>query len=132
MPEALLERCDPVLRQLLGRTAWTEVGWYQPQSEDVPLRSWLAARVGRRRCGNHPPRSRSRRWAPGNETGWMPLTAEVVGSEFLIGADGGHWGPGVRDFMAADSDGSAVVISASALADAGYSVDMTKARPIRP
>ncbi len=45
MPEALLERCDPVLRQLLG-DGLTEVGWYQPQPEDVPLRSWLAARVG--------------------------------------------------------------------------------------
>lgn len=45
MPEALLERCDPVLRQLLGDGA-TEVGWYQPQPEDVPLRAWLAARIG--------------------------------------------------------------------------------------
>ena len=45
MPEPLLERCDPVLRQLLG-DGLTEVGWYQPQPEDVPLRSWLAARVG--------------------------------------------------------------------------------------
>ncbi len=45
MPADLLERCDPVVRQLLG-DGRTEVGWYQPQPEDVPLRSWLAARVG--------------------------------------------------------------------------------------
>lgn len=45
IPETLLDRCDPVLRQLLG-DGRTEVGWYQPQSEDVPLRSWLTARVG--------------------------------------------------------------------------------------
>ena len=45
VPAALLERCDPVLRQLLGDGV-TEVGWYQPQPEDVPLRSWLAARLG--------------------------------------------------------------------------------------
>ena len=43
---------------------------------------------------------------------------------------GSHWGSGVRDFMASDS--SQVVISAAALADAGYTVDMSKARPIRP
>ena len=45
MPEALLERCDPVLRQLLG-DGTTEVGWYQPQPRDVPLRTWLVSRVG--------------------------------------------------------------------------------------
>lgn len=43
--EALLDRCDPVLRQLLG-DGRTEVGWYQPQPEDVPLRTWLSARLG--------------------------------------------------------------------------------------
>jgi len=40
MPARLLRRCDPVVRQLLGDGA-TEVGWYQPQREDVPLRTWL-------------------------------------------------------------------------------------------
>lgn len=45
MPAELLERCDPVLRQLLGDGA-TEVGWYQPQPQDVPLKTWLVARLG--------------------------------------------------------------------------------------
>ncbi|MDE2784700.1 MAG: Ig-like domain-containing protein [Gemmatimonadota bacterium] len=45
---------------------------------------------------------------------------------------GPHWGSGVRDFMAAPGDGSQVVISAAALADAGYTVDMTRAKPINP
>ncbi len=53
MPAALLERCDPVLRQLLGDGS-TEVGWYQPQPEDVPLRSWLAARIGDEGLWNPP------------------------------------------------------------------------------
>lgn len=45
---------------------------------------------------------------------------------------GPHWGSGVNDFMAAASDGSQVVISVAALADAGYTVDMTRAKPIKP
>ncbi len=45
MPKKLLKRCDPVLRQLLGDGS-TEVGWYQPQPEDAPLRSWLLHRLG--------------------------------------------------------------------------------------
>lgn len=45
VPGELLEACDPVLRQLLG-DGETEVGWYQPQPEDVPLRSWLDERLG--------------------------------------------------------------------------------------
>ncbi|MCY4647085.1 MAG: Ig-like domain-containing protein [Gammaproteobacteria bacterium] len=39
--------------------------------------------------------------------------------------DGFHWAFGVRDFMGWGSDGT---ISAAALADAGYAVDMTKAK----
>ncbi len=45
LPDALLERCSPVLRQLLG-DGRTEVGWYQPQPGDVPLRSWILERQG--------------------------------------------------------------------------------------
>ncbi len=45
MPPELLASCDPVLRQLLG-DGTTEVGWYQPQPEDVPLRSWLERHLG--------------------------------------------------------------------------------------
>jgi ectoine hydroxylase len=40
---ALLERCDPIRRQLLG-DAMTQRGWWQPQAADVPLRAWMAAR----------------------------------------------------------------------------------------
>ena len=53
MPEALLERSDPVLRQLLG-DGRTETGWYQPQPQDVPLRAWLAARYGEERLWRPP------------------------------------------------------------------------------
>ncbi len=45
LPAGFLERCSPVLRQLLG-DGRTEVGWYQPQPEDVPLRSWLTEKLG--------------------------------------------------------------------------------------
>ncbi len=45
LPRELLDRCDPVLRQLLG-DGRTEVGWYQPQPEDVPLRTWLLETLG--------------------------------------------------------------------------------------
>jgi ectoine hydroxylase-related dioxygenase (phytanoyl-CoA dioxygenase family) len=40
MPADLLERCDPIRRQLLGdRTS--PMGFQLPESEEVPLRSWL-------------------------------------------------------------------------------------------
>ena len=40
MPQELLERCDPIRRQLLGDC--TEAMGYQlPKPEDVPLRTWL-------------------------------------------------------------------------------------------
>ncbi len=42
---------------------------------------------------------------------------------------GPHWGPGVKDFMGVDGGGE-VLISVAALADAGYTVDMTKAKPL--
>jgi ectoine hydroxylase len=38
---ALLERCDPIRRQLLG-DAHSQRGWWQPQPADVPLRAWMA------------------------------------------------------------------------------------------
>ncbi len=53
LPASFLERCDPVLRQLLG-DGKTEVGFYQPQPEDVPLRSWLASRIGKARLWRPP------------------------------------------------------------------------------
>ena len=43
--------------------------------------------------------------------------------------DGVHWGPGVKDIMSAEGGGEAR-ISVAALADAGYTVDMTKAIPL--
>ena len=63
MPRELLERCDPVLRQLLG-DGRTEVGWYQPQPQDVPLKSWLTARLGEDRLWQ-PPSSQPRQSLPG-------------------------------------------------------------------
>ncbi len=53
MPAELLERCDPVLRQLLG-DGKTQVGWYQPEPEDVPLRAWLVRNLGADRMWRPP------------------------------------------------------------------------------
>jgi hypothetical protein len=55
IPKPLLDRCDPVLRQLLG-DGLTEAGWYQPQPDDVPLRAWLAARLGEEHLWQAPSR----------------------------------------------------------------------------
>ena len=44
MPEELLARCSPVRRQLLGDAA-TQLGFYLPKDEDVPLRAWAEARA---------------------------------------------------------------------------------------
>ncbi len=44
MPAELLERCDPIRRQLLG-DATLPLRFYLPQDEDVPLRAWAAARA---------------------------------------------------------------------------------------
>jgi ectoine hydroxylase-related dioxygenase (phytanoyl-CoA dioxygenase family) len=45
MPEALLVRCDPIRRQLLGDGV-TQNGWWQPREDDVPLRGWLREHRG--------------------------------------------------------------------------------------
>jgi ectoine hydroxylase-related dioxygenase (phytanoyl-CoA dioxygenase family) len=45
MPEALLAKCDPIRRQLLGDGA-TLCGWWQPREEDVPLRTWIREHRG--------------------------------------------------------------------------------------
>jgi hypothetical protein len=45
MPEALLAKCDPIRRQLLGDGV-TQNGWWQPREEDVPLRAWLREHRG--------------------------------------------------------------------------------------
>ena len=45
MPQELLERCDPIRRQLLGDC--TEAMGYQlPKPEEVPLRAWLEEHTG--------------------------------------------------------------------------------------
>ena len=43
--EHLHERCDPIRRQLLG-AAVRNNGRYAPADDDVPLRKWLAERLG--------------------------------------------------------------------------------------
>jgi Phytanoyl-CoA dioxygenase (PhyH) len=43
MPEALLARSSPIRRQLLG-DAQTQMGYYLPTDEDVPLRAWVKQR----------------------------------------------------------------------------------------
>ena len=40
MPDRILERCDPVRRQLLG-DGMDVKGWWQPTDADVPLKGWL-------------------------------------------------------------------------------------------
>lgn len=46
MPRELLERVSPARRQLLGDAA-TQLGYYLPTDEDVPLRAWWKARQER-------------------------------------------------------------------------------------
>ena len=46
MPSPLLEKCDPIRRQLLG-TSTSAMGFQLPEDEDVPLRSWLLQHTGR-------------------------------------------------------------------------------------
>ncbi len=41
MPEALLSKCTPVEKQLLGETV-THQGYYVPTAADVPLQEWYA------------------------------------------------------------------------------------------
>lgn len=45
MPEALLDMCSPVERQLLGETV-THQGYYVPTDADVPLRPWFTEHFG--------------------------------------------------------------------------------------
>ena len=45
MPARLLERCDPIRRQLLG-DATSAMGFQLPQEQDVPLRAWLEKHTG--------------------------------------------------------------------------------------
>jgi ectoine hydroxylase-related dioxygenase (phytanoyl-CoA dioxygenase family) len=47
MPEELLARCTPIQRQLLG-DAKTQLGYYLPTDEDVPLRAWWQERQEQR------------------------------------------------------------------------------------
>jgi ectoine hydroxylase len=52
MPPELLARCTPIRRQLLG-DATTQLGYYLPQDEDVPLRAWCQAREAERQAPGH-------------------------------------------------------------------------------
>jgi ectoine hydroxylase-related dioxygenase (phytanoyl-CoA dioxygenase family) len=47
MPRELLDRVSPIRRQLLGDAA-TQLGYYIPTDEDVPLRAWWKERQARR------------------------------------------------------------------------------------
>jgi ectoine hydroxylase-related dioxygenase (phytanoyl-CoA dioxygenase family) len=50
MPQELLARCTPIQRQLLGDAA-TQLGYYLPTDEDVPLRAWWKERRELRAAG---------------------------------------------------------------------------------
>jgi ectoine hydroxylase-related dioxygenase (phytanoyl-CoA dioxygenase family) len=43
MPERLIERADPIQRQLLGRISHN-TGFYLPREEDIPLKRWTEER----------------------------------------------------------------------------------------
>lgn len=45
MPEELLDKCDPIRRQLLGDGVDIK-GWWQPTEADVPLKRWLREHRG--------------------------------------------------------------------------------------
>lgn len=45
MPPELLEKCDPIRRQLLGDGVNIK-GWWQPTDADVPLKTWIAEHRG--------------------------------------------------------------------------------------
>ena len=45
MPPELLEKCDPIRRQLLGDGVDIK-GWWQPTDADVPLKTWIAKHRG--------------------------------------------------------------------------------------
>ncbi|MQB12418.1 hypothetical protein DXT96_21480 [Agrobacterium sp. ICMP 6402] len=45
MPQELLDRCDPIEKQLLGHKA-THLGYQAPQDADCPLKPWFQERFG--------------------------------------------------------------------------------------
>ena len=45
MPQAILDKCTPIGRQLLGAKA-SHLGYYVPQEADVPLKAWYVERFG--------------------------------------------------------------------------------------
>ncbi len=45
MPPELLDKCDPIRRQLLGDGVDVK-GWWQPTDADVPLKTWIAEHRG--------------------------------------------------------------------------------------
>ena len=45
MPSELLDKCDPIRRQLLGDGVDIK-GWWQPTDADVPLKTWIAQHRG--------------------------------------------------------------------------------------
>ncbi len=45
IPDEILEKCDPIRRQLLGDGADVK-GWWQPTDADVPLKGWLLEHRG--------------------------------------------------------------------------------------
>ena len=46
MPQELLDKCDPIRRQLLGDGVNIK-GWWQPTDADVPLKTWIAKHHGK-------------------------------------------------------------------------------------
>ena len=45
MPPEILDKCDPIRRQLLGDGVNIK-GWWQPTDADVPLKTWIAEHRG--------------------------------------------------------------------------------------
>ena len=45
IPDEILEKCDPIRRQLLGDGVDVK-GWWQPTDADVPLKGWLLKHKG--------------------------------------------------------------------------------------
>ena len=46
MSPEILEKCDPIRRQLLGDGVNIK-GWWQPTDADVPLKTWIAEHRGK-------------------------------------------------------------------------------------
>ncbi|MEE2752586.1 MAG: phytanoyl-CoA dioxygenase family protein [Candidatus Latescibacterota bacterium] len=45
IPDDILEKCDPIRRQMLGDGVDVK-GWWQPTDDDVPLKGWLLENKG--------------------------------------------------------------------------------------